>query len=137
MELYAAEVRRIIREQDAQAVATLLEQLAQVTQDSNSRRAVMEEQATRLNEYVQQLETVTRERDEAIKVRTGYDKWLQGGVYFTNEEFDAHEANHRQQLATAQARITRLREVMEEVGGMAGKDWLAGQLKLAQALAQE
>ena len=41
----------------------LEEQLAEATQLSDSRRMVMEDQATMLNEYVQQLATVTSALD--------------------------------------------------------------------------
>ena len=46
-----------------QQLATATQQLAQATQLSDSRRMVMEDQATMLNEYVQQLATVTSALD--------------------------------------------------------------------------
>ena len=39
-----------------------------------------------------------------------------------------------QKLATAEAEIARLRRAMEVVASLAGKDWLIGQLALAESL---
>ncbi len=41
------------------------------------------------------------ERDEAVQVRIGYDRWLTGGIYYTNEEHRAMIAAYNKPVTPA------------------------------------
>jgi hypothetical protein len=93
-----------------------------------------------------QLAQVTAERDafilggvteDLLRKHDGYIKIGRGCCVTLEDEWLAHQ----RQLAERDATIAQLEadlaegwRVMEEVAGMPGKDWLAGQLQLADHL---
>lgn len=49
-----------------------------------------------------ELAAAEKERDEAVKVRVGYDRWLSGGVYHTTKEYQTMVVD-KMNAATARA----------------------------------